>query len=555
MAKIKVKQITGGSAEGQVLVTDASGNNVWAQPTLGAPTDGDFTTPRYTGGKAPAVGLAGGVKVVDAIDSLNEVLGLLLPNPPADLSGATLALGSASTTALLVNGATNNSTNTAPTAGTSVTRVTTATINSTVIDDRGSGTAGTITLRKNGALVGGETLSFSDNEGDTKTSGALRITDNKWTSPPGFFQTFDTQIVGATVSTGINDFAVEHSVSGNTSLLTVVADDLVANPAVSNVTAVEATKSGVFSSGVEHYGSGSTFTVGAEATNLAGQTYKSGTILSLTGPGSAVNFAAGQAGLPSVLNANTLAFTMSGQTFQVGGNNKSRNARITVTASNVNGNGNAQSGTDLLVLSGTGGISDGSITGPATTSRIYLTDASKNTDTPSALTNSAWVSTQSLASVGYTHEAAIVGGVLRQDQTNYSVGYLPAGNPDYSSKDTAQYVTYKLSIAARSSLSIAITGSYAGLWIALPGISTTAQSPNAINGVWWNAFALYNGSGIPGRSGDTLAGCASGAAATGSNGTVNVTFGTASSTNSTGNEIYIRIKLNAGQSITALSIA
>ena len=56
-----------------------------------------------------------------------------------------------------------------------------------------------------------------------------------------------------------------------------------------------------------------------------------------------------------------------------------------------------------------------------------------------------------------------------------------------------------------------------------------------------------------GETGDTLAGCAVGAVMSGGSGAFQITFGTESSTNATSNEILIRFRLNAGQSITALS--
>ena len=68
-------------------------------------------------------------------------------------------------------------------------------------------------------------------------------------------------------------------------------------------------------------------------------------------------------------------------------------------------------------------------------------------------------------------------------------------------------------------------------------------------------FVAYSGSGVPGDStgGNGSNGCASGTVMAGASGTYLCTFGTQSSTNSTGNNIIIRFKLNAGQSITALS--
>jgi hypothetical protein len=556
MAKIKIKQITGGNAEGQVLVTDTSGNNVWQQPVLGAPTDGDFTDPRFSGAKNPAVSLTSSTKIADAVDSINEILGLLLPDSPTAFGGATLSLSSASTSALLASGATNNSSVSPPTAGSSITRVTGSTITTTVIQDRGDGTNGDLEYNRNGTVT--ETFTFTGNIGDLKSTGVLRVSDNKWTEPAGFYQTFDSQLFEAPIVTGVNIFVINHTVSGSSSTLTVVDDDLTTNPTVSNVVVSEGTKVGVYSSGIEHYAANTTLLVSADTTNLSGQTYRSGTIIGVAGPGTTVNFAAGQGGLANPLAVNTLNFSLTEQTFTIGGNNKTNNGRISVTAYNPNGNSGAiQNSIPLLVLSGTGGINDGTITAPGgSAARLYLSHSSNSTDTPSELTNSAWSSTQNLADSGYTHEATIVGGVLRCDQTNYSTGYLPAGNHNYSGKSSTQYVTYKFSQSGRSSISVAITGSYAGLWVALPGVSdNNTISPNALNSVWWTAGVLYNGSGVPGRIGDTTAGCANGSIASGTTGTVNITFGTQSSSNSTNNDIYIRIKLTAGQSITSLSVS
>jgi hypothetical protein len=70
----------------------------------------------------------------------------------------------------------------------------------------------------------------------------------------------------------------------------------------------------------------------------------------------------------------------------------------------------------------------------------------------------------------------------------------------------------------------------------------------------------YGGSGVPGTGvgGNGSSGCSTGGAAVlnsaQTNKSVTCTFGTASSTNSTGNEIYVRVKLTSGQSLTAISI-
>jgi hypothetical protein len=245
---------------------------------------------------------------------------------------------------------------------------------------------------------------------------------------------------------------------------------------------------------------------------------------------------------------------MANQTFTVGSGQATRTGHIGVDAYNPNGSGNASNATNLMVLSATATL-EPTISGPATTNRVYLTASNNNTDTPSTLGYSAWVSTQNLASAGYTHEAVVVANTIFQDTTNYSTGYLPAGNPNYSSKNSTQYITYMFAVASKSNLTVNVTGSYAGCWVGLPGLSDNSGfSPNAAGGAWWDAFSLYNGSGYPGRSGQS-AGCASGTAMSGGSGSFVITFGAGNSSNSIGNMVFIRFKLTSGQSITALSLS
>jgi hypothetical protein len=570
MSKIKIKQIhSEGQPAGAVLTTNGSGENSWVVPEiasgsetlLGIAEDGSYVASRYDGGRPPAAFLEPTTKVSTAIDSINEILGLLLPTAPANLSTGTLALSTANTSARAAQGYNTNSLSNAPAAGSLVSRITLATASTTILQDLGPGNEGTISLFAQG--VAGETFSFTENIGDSKTTGLLRITDNKWggfatgggPAPDGFFQTFDSQVVSAPAVVGLNQLQFRHTAGGNTNVLAFVRDDLTASPAVSVVTAVQGSKVGRFVSGIEHYDAASTLLISGNATNLAGQTYTNGTILSLSAPfGSTVNFAAGAGGLPSVLSTNTLSFDLTSQTFTVGGTHATKTGKVTLTATNPNGSGNAQSAGNLLVWTGNTGVSDTAITARTTTAtRVVLT--TNNVDTPNSLVNTAWSNTASLAG-GSNYEAATVGGVVSCDQTNYSTGYLPAGNPDYSSKPSTQYVTYRFSLAALSSITVNITGTYAGMWVALPNVSDNpAVSPAAINGVWWNAGALYSGSGAPGKAGDTAAGCANGSVASGTTGSTVITFGTTSSSSATGNFVYVRVKLNAGQSISAISIS
>jgi len=565
MTKLKTKQIYANNTTnvGQALVVDSSGTPVWTSLSasgtlLGTPTDGSFTNPAYTGAKPPAVTLSSTEKVVDAIDAINTIMGLLLPAQPTPLGGETLTL-TGSGTALLCSGATDNSGGGIPAAGSTVVRTTTSVTDglSPVSTQLGDGATGTLTLYANGSPVSGESYTFTGTPvGTAKSTGVLRVLNNNWypSSTPGFFQAYDPGVVAYTASNrGYNTLQLRHSTSGNTSVAGFVKDDISVNPVVSAVTVSQGTFNSISSSGVAHYAANSTLSCGASITNLAGQCYVSNP-LSVSGPGTSLT----NPGLTLPMAAETLSTTMSGQSFTVSGNHH-QITNITVTGTNPNGSGSANSATNLLIKSGTtngdsGKIYEEGITAKATTAtRVYLGNTSG--DTPSPLTTTAWTSTQLLNAAGYTQEATIVGGILKCDTTNYSTGYLPVG-PNYSTKASSQYITYIFNQAACSSLTINITGTYSRFWIALPGVSNNNSiSPNALGGVWWDGFSLYNGAGVPGRTGDSIAGCATGTVSTGTTGSYSLTFGTQSSSNSTSNAIYVRIKLTTGQSVTALSIS
>ena len=199
------------------------------------------------------------------------------------------------------------------------------------------------------------------------------------------------------------------------------------------------------------------------------------------------------------------------------------------------------------------------MTGLSSSNRVFL-GASFTGNTPAGplpSTPTGWNSSQNLTAAGYAHEAVVRGGFARVDTTNYSAApWLPAG-PDYTAKDgAAQYLTFSWTQTAKSNFSITLTGAYSGLWIGMPGVSDNAgTSPEALGGAWWDAFELYNGAGVPGRAGDAPAGCANGSAASGGTGTVNITFGTESSTNATNNRVIVRVRLSAGDVLQRITMA
>jgi hypothetical protein len=158
---------------------------------------------------------------------------------------------------------------------------------------------------------------------------------------------------------------------------------------------------------------------------------------------------------------------------------------------------------------------------------------------------STWISTNQIS----TYEAVVVGGDLKHDQTNYSIGHLPVG-PDYSvGRSGSQYFQLQMIRSNVSEFRIVVNGSYSGCWICMPDNSAWTNSLSGTNG-WADMFQAYKGSGIPTTA---LPGCAFAGNMTGSSGTFTCVLGTESSSNDVNNRILIRFKLNTGNQINTLS--
>jgi hypothetical protein len=190
-------------------------------------------------------------------------------------------------------------------------------------------------------------------------------------------------------------------------------------------------------------------------------------------------------------------------------------------------------------------------------SAIPLRTNAGSGDNPSPIFTS-WDETVGIS----TFEATVVGGVLKHDQTNYGVGFLPSEGssgtaPDYSVGRTGpQYFQVQIIRSAVSSFSISVVGTYTSCWVCMPNNVGWASSLSGTNG-WADMFKAYKGSGTP-----TTAepGCcdpsgATGGLMAGGTGTFKCTFGSQSSTNDTNNRILVRWKLLSGQSITSMSFS
>ena len=199
--------------------------------------------------------------------------------------------------------------------------------------------------------------------------------------------------------------------------------------------------------------------------------------------------------------------------------------------------------TNIAFTSAVGGSSTGA-------TRCQNPDSgTANQDTPVFTAGSTLFNSQS--STLLSTDATVVGtasGVnsLKHDRTNYSTGYLPAGpNLSGRSATNAQYFTFRFTRTGVSKFSITYTTTtgVAAIFCAMPGAGGTVSSLNQ----WLDLRidnSLANGCALGGNMNPSATGTQ----------TYNCSFGILSSTNSTNNEIWVRIKLNPGQSVTRLTL-
>jgi hypothetical protein len=112
-----------------------------------------------------------------------------------------------------------------------------------------------------------------------------------------------------------------------------------------------------------------------------------------------------------------------------------------------------------------------------------------------------------------------------------------------------------------ANFTVRLSGKVSGFFIAAP--ATGIDTASTLSG-WIDASATYGGAGTPGadtgNGGNGSNGCAFTSGdrivdgTTYSNDTFTLTLGDQNGTNSFGNQVLVRIKLESGDSLTALSI-
>jgi hypothetical protein len=352
-------------------------------------------------------------------------------------------------------------------------------------------------------------------------------------------------------------------------------------------------------SGVPYYNTGSpTVTVtGTTVANFTGQAYQdasdpheidpgtnqestSGNVISATGYTYANIDGASSMLTGGIPNKNTgvgSPYTLGTLTQSLTGSSVRSVQQIKARSKNANGTGSySESSTKIQVYTASLLTLDneaGGITVADSLGAGFDDDAvrisgfgSLSGDTPSLndssnanyYTDHAW---SGAVTVAGTNEAISRFGIIKHFTTDLSSGYLPVGPDLNTGRSGAQYYTFAFRRTTMANFNLTMSGKVSGMFIAAPG--TAIDSASGLNG-WLDCSTTYGGSGVPGsdtgNGGNGSNGCAFNSGDRVVDGTTysgqefTFTLGTENATNATGNNILVRIKLESGDSITALSI-
>jgi len=578
-------KITGGGTN-YLFTTDGTGNLFWSDPGNLAGVIGntiDLGTPSLGNLTSNAVTMTTTTTVTDGIAQLNTVLGKLVPASPSNFPGSqTLSISSLSTYRMANITQVDNTpgANKSVAAGATVTSVRrAATYATNTISTVGPGDTGVITAVRNGANVGSVTLNSSANPTANGTYGGNLVVTNNFdynsanaNIAAGFWYVFSSAISGTVAPAGWNEIYIADSATGNTNTPSWYYDN--SSPATPSFSVATMTPPGstalLYSSTIPHYTNANQFAISANVANVSGNTYPTSNVLASGSSGGAfaapasVNYNASNIG-SNILNSFASASFSTTATVTTGFGASSTGPSIAVNNSYSSGTLTLTSALGNIVLYKSGSataIDEGNVivtsvgTGSGNAYRIINPGSVNN---PTYTGSEAAFNSQS--STLETYDATVVGsgsaGVLKHDQTNYSTGYLPAGPNLSAGRTGTQYFTIKFVRTNVSKFDITYAGNVAGMWVALPG--SVIDSSSSANG-WISMTTAYAGAGYPGVNspGNGSNGCALGGVVVPNVNTASTnktcTFGTVSSSSTATNEIYVRIALTSGQSVTGLSL-
>src|SRR5210317_1892834 len=494
---------------------------------------------------------------------------------------------------------------------TSTTTIDTTVINGFLVNDA-NGTSATVnqtvTASINASASGARTFTTTEGGANNGTFTKLVTSDHKdydqvnGAYPQRLYLIADAKITQdlADYSVGLSAQRLESSAGGNTGYVHVLKDDITATPTTTIGTVAEGTQGTYrYVSGVPYYNTGSpTVTVtGTTIENFTGQAYQdttsphevdndtnqestSGDVITNSDftyanvDGASTMLSGGVpvtdtgVGTPYTIGAVTVPITSSGV----------RSVKtIKARSKNANGTGSYDSSSTKIQVYTNSLLSlddeaDG-ITVSDSLGAGFDDDAvrisgfgSLSGDTPSLFdssnanyyTDHAW---SGAVTVAGTNEAIARFGTIKHFTTDLSSGYLPAGPDLNTGRSGAQYYNFAFRRTTMANFTVRLTGTVSGCFIAAPG--TAIDSASTLNG-WLDAGITYGGSGVPGADTGNGGNGSNGCAFTSgdriidgtsySNQTFTLTLGSENGTNATGNNVLVRIKLESGDSITALSI-
>ena len=541
---------------------------------LGTPTQGNLTSNALT--------LTTASSVSNSIAQLNQVLGKLVPSsPPAFPGSYTLAVDSLSTYRMTNFTQTDNT----GTGGKSVAGGTTVTntrrsasYTTNAIINVGPGDSGTITALLNGVNAGQRILTTSLDGNGTYSN--LIISNNvdynavDSNIAAGFWSVFTADTAG-TVTEGWNEIQIDDSATSATGTPDWYYDASTPGTPQFTSTSITAdvTPSYTYSSTVAHYNNTNAFTIDFQVNRLSGDMYPTSDTFITGSSGGAFSAPASrtyaQASVTTPLTQNlyvasgtaTVATTAA---IISGFGSSGAGPTISCFNSYATGTNNFAPADTILYKTGTSSSSSrieeanvyiGSTVGTGSGLAFRIVNPG-STDTPAFSASASAFDSQT--GTLETYDATVVADSLAHNVTDYTTGYSPAG-PDLSGQGSDQYFTFKVIRTSVSKFDVKWSGTLAGLWVAVPG--STIDNASGLNG-WVDMSVAYGGAGVPGsdigNGGNGSNGCALGTVAplnsAQTNRSITATFGTVSTSSTATNEIYIRIKLTSGQSISALTL-
>tara|TARA_B100001287_G_scaffold276474_1_gene287445 strand:- start:1485 stop:3761 length:2277 start_codon:yes stop_codon:yes gene_type:complete len=564
-------------------------NTYHGDQVIGTPSSGSF--------RVGAISATEEDLTKDSIEELNFILGKLVPTAPDTIDGATITLTGTAGNARLCAGftPTNNTGGSAPVAGTQYTRNTDSTITSNYITEFGPGDSGTVEGFVNATGIGSTALNVSFGiaavKSDNGTYGALQIRNDKDAADSTrnvgitslFYEVYDARFINAASPDGFNKAHISQLGDNTADVFWYEDPSTVGAPVITFINPTPpnpATHNVANSSGIPHYtnNAANNFLYQVAVTNATGDMYNQNTFVTTPGGTTSIfenlgnfdytdftdggggtpragtnppvrNFGVGAGFAPAVavvtqivrdlhITATTNYFSLFTATTPYGTDVEERPADLVgITGINIMGT-TARTNVideDNIAINSLG-------TGAGNATRVNAGAAADN-PTPifTAFNANGALNNQ---------EAAVRGGVLRHDQTNYTT-FLPTGPNLSVGRNGAQYFQLELIRSNVSEFSITYSGSCSGCFVCMPNNTTWTTSLSGTNG-WADMFQAYRGAGIPTSA---EPGCSSGGLMTSNGGTFTCVFGTESSSNDSNNRILIRWRLDAGDSITAMSFS